>query len=83
MDPLTITGVVVGTAVGALVIGGIGSAVIRNKISRKRRVRFSNYTSNNNSITTRRLSTSIPRGKRSSRLSPIDEGKGRSRKNKK
>jgi hypothetical protein len=82
MDPLTITGVVVGTAVGALVIGGIGSAVIRNK-PMKRKVRFSNYTSNNNSITTRRVSTSIPRGKRSRRLSSIAEGKGRSRKSKK
>lgn len=83
MGPLTITGVVVGTAVGALVIGGIGRAVIRNKTMKRRR-RDSNYTSNNNSITTRPVSTSIPRGKKYlRRLSSIAEGKGRSRKNKK
>ena len=63
MDPLTITGVAVATGIGALVIGGIGSALIRNKISRKKRVYFS---TGSQGITTRRVSTSIPRAKPSS-----------------
>ena len=83
MDPLTITGLAVGSALGALVIGGIGTAVFNNKIiSRKRRTRVSDFSSRSQGITTRRLSTSIPRGKRSHRVSSIAEGKGRSRKNK-
>jgi hypothetical protein len=82
MDPLTITGLAVGTALGALVIGGIGTAVIHDKISRKTRTRVPNNS--NSTISTRRLSTSISRGKNySRRLSSIAEGKGRSRKSKK
>jgi len=63
MDPLTITGIAVASAVGVLTISGIGTALVRNKISRKRRVQFS---TGSQGITTRRVSTSIPRAKPSS-----------------
>ena len=66
MDPLTITGIAVGSAVGVLIVSGIGSALIRNK-TKKRRVHFSTRSQG---ITTRRVSTSIPRGKSSSRRLP-------------
>jgi hypothetical protein len=64
MDPLTITSIALATGIGALVIGGIGTALVRNKISRKRSVHFSPRSQ---CITTRRVSTSISQGKPSKR----------------
>jgi len=64
MDPLTITSIAVATGIGALVIGGIGTALVRNKISRKRSV---DCSTRSNGITTRHVSTSMPRGKSSFR----------------